>query len=561
MHAWCLTRHAASYRGGNHQGGYIVKQLTGIDASFLNLESSTCFGHVSSLTVFERQDVPGAGDFDTFKKTVVNRLHLLPPFRRRLVEVPLGLDLPYWIEDPDFDIDYHVRHHAVPQPGQPEQLSEVVARIVSRPLDRTRPLWELYVIEGLEGDQVAMLTKIHHATIDGAAGAQMLGVLLDPTPDFVAPEATSEWKPDVVPSDNDMIRLTMQELLRRPEKMVRLSVRAWRELAASSRNGGIGIMADIVAQPIPGPVGDLLRRRLRDSRGEDHDVSSPLPPTPAPKTPWNAAITAHRRFAYCTVPLAEAKEVRQAFGCTFNDVVMAVCSGALRRYLERHDALPEEPLIAMVPVSVRSGDEQDTYSNRVSSLMANLATNVTDPVERLLVIRQSMDLAKHNLAAIPAATLTDFTQFAPPAIAARAMRMYFRSQRGDNANPTFNLIISNVPGPAKPLYTAGMKLAHFYPVSTVVDGQGLNMTVQSYNGNLDFGFIACWELVPDLWDLCDDVRAAMDELLAAARETVRRAELANSDLTNSAVAKPRRTSRKPRADVATRPVRSRPKAG
>jgi diacylglycerol O-acyltransferase / wax synthase len=373
----------------------------------------------------------------------------------------------------------------------------------------------------------------------------------------VAPTATSEWKPDVVPSDNDMVRLTMQELLRRPEKMVRLSVRAMREMATSSRSGGIGIMADLIAQPIPGPVGNLIRRRLRESQGEEHDISSPLPPTPAPKTPWNAAITAHRRFAYCTVPLAEAKEVRQAFGCTFNDVVMAVCSGALRRYLERHEALPDEPLIAMVPVSVRSGNEDDAYSNRISSLMANLATDVTDPVERLAVIRASMDLAKSNLAAIPAATLTDFTQFAPPAVAARAMRMFFRSQRGDNANPVFNLIISNVPGPAAPLYTAGLKMAHFYPVSTVVDGQGLNMTVQSYNGNLDFGFIACRELVPDLWDLCDDVRAAMDELLTAARETVRR----ESDLAIKSVAKPRRAPRSAGKPVAAQPVRKRSKAG
>jgi diacylglycerol O-acyltransferase / wax synthase len=527
-----------------------MRQLTGVDASFLNLETSTQFGHVSSLTVFERTD-PSAGTFEAFRQNVVDRLHLLPPFRRRLIEVPLGLDLPYWIEDPDFDVDYHIRHHAVPAPGNAQQLSEVVARIVGRPLDRSRPLWELYVIEGLEGDRVAMLTKIHHATIDGAAGAQMLGVLLDPAPDFVPAAATTTWKPDVVPSDNDLLSITAQEMLRRPEKMVRLSVRALRELAQSSRNGGIGILADLIAQPIPGPVGNMIRRRLRDSRGEEHDTASPLPPTPAPKTPFNAEITAHRRFAYCTVPLASAKEVRQAFGCTFNDVVMAVCAGSLRRYLERADALPEEALIAMVPVSVRSGSEEDQYSNRVSSLLANLATNVADPVERLTTIKNSMDLAKSNLAAIPAATLTDFTQFAPPAIAARAMRMYFRSQRGDNANPTFNLIISNVPGPSQPLYTAGLKLEHFYPVSAVVDGQGLNMTVQSYNGNLDFGFIACRELVPDLWDLCDDVHASMDELLTAARQTVAR----DAEIARRPMASPRRTSRSPRAGDAVRPLR------
>ncbi len=493
-----------------------MQQLTGIDASFLNLETSTTYGHVASMTVFDRKGLPPGEPYEIIRDTIAERIHLLAPFRRRLVEVPFGLDLPYWIEDPEFDLDFHVRHHGVPPPGDDRQLSEVVARIVGRPMDRTRPLWELYVIEGLADDKVAMLNKVHHATIDGASGAQMLMVMLDTDPDARPGPAAEPWVPEPIPSDGELWQRTMREFMRRPEKLIRLNVRMLREVAAKRNNGAFAAMADLIAQPMPGPVGQLIRNRLRESAGTDPDHATALPSTPAPKTPWNRAISPHRRFAFTSISLEDAKQVRRAFGCTFNDVVMTVCSGALRRYLERHEALPPEPLIAMVPVSIRTGSEADAYSNRVSGLLCNLATDRTDPVDRLHMIKASMDKAKENLAAIPAETLGDLTQFAPPALAARAMRMWFRSQSGDRANPPFNLIISNVPGPQQPLYSGGAMLESFFPVSAVTDGQGLNMTVQSYNGDLDFGFIACRQLMPDLWDLVDDLHAAMDELLAAA---------------------------------------------
>jgi WS/DGAT/MGAT family acyltransferase len=273
-------------------------------------------------------------------------------------------------------------------------------------------------------------------------------------------------------------------------------------------------LADLVAQPVPGPIGDLLRRRLRNAPNEVDDPP-PLPQTAAPRTPWNASITPHRRFAYTTIPLEEAKKVRRAAGCTFNDVVLALCSGALRRYLLEHDCLPDENLIAMVPVSVRSGAEADTYENRVSLVLADLATSVPDPVARLERVRQSMSAAKTQFAAIPAETLQDFASFAPPAVVARAMRMYSRLRVADRTAPPFNLVISNVPGPPMPLYFAGAELEHFYPISALADGQGLNMTVQSYNGNLDFGFVACRELVPDLWRLTDLLHESLEELLDA----------------------------------------------
>jgi WS/DGAT/MGAT family acyltransferase len=495
-----------------------MRQLSGIDVSFLNMESPTTYGHVSSLNIYDPAGVPGGAGLEATKQIILERIDQLAPFRRRLVEVPMGLDLPYWIEDPAFDIDFHVRHHAVPPPGNPEQLAEVVSRIVARPLDRSRPLWELYVIEGVEnGRYIAQLTKIHHAAIDGAAGAQMLGAILDTDPDYRPAGEPAPWTPERVPSDEEMLRITALEYVKRPEKMVRWGIRSVRDLAAATQSGGLRAIADLIAQPMPGPLGNLMRQRLRSQRGDETDKPPALPPTAAPRTPWNRPTSGHRRFAYTTIPLDDAKTIRRAFGCTFNDVVMAVCSGTLRRYLDKHDCLPEESLIAMVPVSVRTGSEDDSYQNRVSALLADLATNEPDPLKRLQRVQQSMTAAKDNFAAIPAETLQDFTQFAPPAVAARAMRMYSRLRIADRMNPPFNLIISNVPGPNHPLYSAGARLEHFYPVSTLADGQGLNMTVQSYNGNLDFGFIACRELVPDLWIMTDLLHESMQELLDLAR--------------------------------------------
>ena len=528
-----------------------MRQLSGIDVSFLNMETASTYGHVSSLNLYDPAGAPGGAGLEATKKIILERIDQLAPFRRRLVEVPFGLDLPYWIEDPAFDIDFHVRHHAVPPPGTPEQLADVVSRIVARPLDRRRPLWELYVIEGVEnGRLIAQLTKVHHAAIDGAAGAMMLAAILDTDPNFRPHGPAAQWEPETVPTDEELLRITALEYLRRPEKMVRLGVRAARELAAATQSGGLRAIADLIAQPMPGPMGDLMRKRLRSQHGEDHDRAPALPPTSAPRTPWNRPITPHRRFAYTTVSLDDAKTIRRAFGCTFNDVVMALCAGTLRRYLIMHDALPSESLIAMVPVSVRSGSEGDSYQNRVSALLADLATNEADPVKRLATVQRSMTAAKDNFAAIPAEALQDFTQFAPPAIAARAMRMYSRLRIADRMNPPFNLIISNVPGPSYPLYSAGAKLEHFYPVSALADGQGLNMTVQSYNGKLDFGFIACRDLVADLWVMTDLLQQSMQELLDAARPMATPTLATTSATTTLATTTKKR--KKPASSTATR---------
>lgn len=495
-----------------------MRQLNGIDASFLNLETPTNFGHISSLSLYDAQGAAGGASLEATKAIILERIDQLAPFRRRLVQVPLGLDLPYWIEDPGFDIDFHVRHHAVPPPGNPQQLAEAVSRIVARPLDRSRPLWELYVIEGVdEGRTIAQLTKVHHAAVDGAAGAIMLAAMLDIDPTTRPTGSPAPWQGERIPTDDELLRMTAKEYLVRPEKMVRQGVRAVRDIAASSKSGGLKAIADLVAQPMPGPLGRMMRDRLRRDQGQNIDHPPALPPTQAPRTPWNRPISAHRRFSYTSMPLEDAKAIRRVFGCTFNDLVMAACSSTLRRYLQLHDCLPEESLVAMVPVSVRTGHEDERFQNRVSAMFTDLATNEPDPVKRLRHVQGSLIAAKEHFAAIPADTLQDFTRFAPPAIAARAMRMYSRLRIADRMNPPFNLVISNVPGPNIPLYSSGAQLLHYYPVSTLIDGQGLNITVQSYNGNLDFGFLACRELVPDIWVLVDLLHESMDELAAIAK--------------------------------------------
>ena len=489
-----------------------MKQLGGMDAGFLHMESPTTYGHVSSLMVFESLPGGGGASLDIAKRTILSNIADLPPYRRRLVTVPLGLDLPYWIDDPNFDIDYHVRHHAVPPPGTPQQLADVVSRIISRPLDRSRPLWELYVIEGIEGGTyTAQLNKIHHATIDGAAGVLLLRMLLADNPESVPAETTPQWPVEDIPSAGRLLSKTAAEFVRRPEKAVRQGIKTIRAVAASTHNPVLAMVGDALAKPLPGPIGGYIASRLRGDRPNNDDLPA-LPALSAPRTPFNATISPHRRFAFTTIPLERARDIRRAFDVTFNDVVMALCAGTLRTYLLGHDALPEQPLIAMVPISVRSGNEDDLFQNRVSGLTCELATDEPDPVARLQRIARRMVVAKDRFDPVSADALQDFTRFAPPVVAAQAMRMMSRLRWADRVSSPVNVVISNVPGPNEPLYCGGAELKHFYPVSTINDGVGLNLTVQSYNGNLDFGFVGDRELVPDIWSLTDILHSEMDEL-------------------------------------------------
>jgi diacylglycerol O-acyltransferase len=476
-----------------------LKQLSGLDASFLHMETSRSFGHVASLSIYRPPNDPSYEPFAAFRRQLERRLGLIEPFRRRLVEVPMGLDRPYWIADPDFDLDFHVRNLALPRPGTVEPLTEQVARIISRPLDRGRPLWEVYVIEGLEDGDFGVLTKIHHATIDGASGVELMTIMLDADPeadDAAIPEDT--WQPDPIPSDLELLSRTSVNFAFNPARAARLGIAAAGELARAMRRVDL---ADTL---------DGVRRRLRlGSSSEVRDRPPTLPRVAAPPTPFNRTITPHRRLAIDSVALDDVKAIKNALGVTLNDVVMAVCAGALRRYLEAHDALPSEPLVAMVPVSIRSGDETDKWTNRVSGLVARLPTDVDDPVERVRVMHDTMIAAKDQFDLMPANLIVELNQFTTPALATRATRLAAATRIVDRMNPPVNVLISNVPGPRQPLYLAGAKMLHYYPVSTVTDGMGLNLTVQSYLDVLDFGLVSCRELVPDLWDL---LQLCLDEV-------------------------------------------------
>ena len=456
-----------------------MQQLTGLDASFLAMETHAVFGHVGSVCVLDPSTSPDAVTLDKVTRLIGERLHLIPPFRRRLATVPLGLDQPYWIEDPDFDIEYHVRELALPAPGDDKQLAEQAARLHARPLDRNRPLWELYLIHGLSDGRMAIYSKVHHAAIDGVSGSELLTAVLDLTPEgrTVEPEP---WTPERVPRALPLLLTSARSLAGQPIRAARLTYGLARSLPS---------LATSPARPRLPVVDRLL--------GRDADVIMANAGLRAPATPFNKAISPHRRWSFLTLPLDDVKTVKNAAGATVNDVVMALCSGALRRWLLDHDALPEAPLVAAVPVSIRSEAEKGAGGNRVSTMIAGLPTHLADPVERLQACTSAMQAAKDQHGALPATLLSDVTEFAMPALAGQAARLAARVRLLERVNP-FNLFVSNVPGPNIALYYAGARLLGYYPLSAIADGQGLNITVCSLDGGMHFGLIADRELVPDL---------------------------------------------------------------
>jgi WS/DGAT/MGAT family acyltransferase len=495
-----------------------MQQLSPLDTAFLTMETPRQFGHVCSLVILDPSTSASGDVHADLVRAFEARKHLLGVYRRKLATVPLDLDRPYWVEDPDLDLDFHIRALALPAPGDDVQLGEQVARIIARPLDRSRPLWEWYVISGLTGGRVGVLTKLHHATIDGASGVELIQLLLETEADAEPPEPVPDTASTPIaapPSAATLLARTAVGYATRPQKAVELQVQL---LRTAARLTGNPVFRQLALAAMPG------LRALRRRAGERPDGT--LPPTltagPAPATPWNRAVTAHRRFAFRSLHLADAQAIKHALGVTVNDVVLAICASALRQYLADRDVLPVKPLVAMVPISVRQPGERGEFTNRVAGTTVPIHTDLDDPVARLLAIHDSMAAAKELHEAIPASILTDVTEFVPPALAAQASRLSTRIRMADRMNPPFNLTISNVPGPRVPLYLGGAAMEHFYPVSVVAEGQGLNMTVQSYLDRLDFGLVADRELVPDLWDLCDGLERAMRELVDATTPKVKR---------------------------------------
>ena len=456
-----------------------MQQLTGLDAAFLAMETDNVFGHVASVIVLDPSTAPEPLTLERLTALIERRLHLIPPFRRRLVTVPLGLDQPYWIEDPDFDLEYHVREIALPEPGNDKQLAYQAARLHARPLDRRRPLWEIYLIHGLEGGRKAIYSKVHHAAIDGVSGNDILAAVLDLTPEGRPEEELPPWQCDEEPGALTMLAKSAVSLAGHPLRAARLTY----DLTKS-----IPMLATSPARPHLPVIDRLLRRDAK---------VLPSSGLRAPRTPFNRPVGPHRRWAFCTVPLDDVKAVKKAAGYTVNDVVMALSTGALRTWLIDHDALPAGPLVGAVPVSVRTEDEKGKGGNRVSTMMAPLPTHLADPVERLRACHLAMQAAKEQHGALPADLLADVTQFAMPALAGQAARAAARLRVVERVNP-FNLIISNVPGPPIDLYYAGCKILAYYPLSAIADGQGLNITVMSLAGGMHFGLVADRELVPDV---------------------------------------------------------------
>jgi diacylglycerol O-acyltransferase len=486
-----------------------MRQLTSLDAQFLAIENGRNLGHVSGLSIYDPSTAPdGVLTADGMCAVLKERLHLLPPFRWRLAEVPLGLDHPYWIEDPDFDIEYHVRELALPAPGDHRQLAEQVARIHGRALDRAHPLWELYVIQGLEEGRVAVFTKIHHAAIDGMSGAEILGVLLDPSPEGrVLPPAPNGGPPAPAPGQLEMLQ---RGLLGLPRQQLRMLNALPRTLAHLDSIPGV--------QDIPGaPTLARVTRRLgRIGRPARDGGMLEAPRSKAPRTVFNGPVSSHRRVAFGTLSLTTVKEIKNATGTTVNDVVVTLCAAALRSWLDGRRELPDAPLVAMIPVSVRTAEERGTFGNRVSTMAVAIPTDVAGPLERLEAAHEAMRSAKERHRAVPATLLQDATRFVPPAIHARASRVTLRLSTRNAVTPIFNVVISNVPGSPTPLYCAGARLLANYPVSAVADGMGLNITVLSYEDRLDFAIVADREQVPDAWPLMDALGVALDELQACA---------------------------------------------
>lgn len=465
-----------------------MERMSGLDATFLYFETPNMHMHVIGVIVFDPSTVPGGYSFEAVKAMMRSRLHLVPTFRRKLAPIPFNLHHPVWVEDAHFDLDYHVRRIGCPGPGTERELAELVGDIASRPLDRSRPLWEMFVVEGLQNGHVASISKMHHATIDGVSGANLMVHLFDlePTP-AEQPEA-EEWTPERMPTDVERLAYAAVSRLRRPLNVFKL---------------------------VPQTARSVLNVVQRRRGGSGGGMATPFT---APRTNFNNSITPHRRVAFATTSLDEVKEIKRAFGTTVNDVVLAICSAALRRYLSGRGELPERSLIATCPVSVRSEDEAETVgSNKVSALFTKLYTEIEDPVERLMAINAINKGAKEEHNAIGADTLQNWAEFAAPTTFSLAARVYSNLRLAQRHPVIHNLVISNVPGPPFPLYFAGAKLVGLNPLGPIMDGAGLNVTVLSYVDNINWGFIACRELMPDLWDLAEAIPDAQSELLKAAQ--------------------------------------------
>jgi diacylglycerol O-acyltransferase / wax synthase len=458
-------------------------RLTGLDSSFLHLERGSAHMHVAACAVFAGP----APAYDELVDAILSRLHLVPRYRQRLAFVPLEQGRPVWVDDPHFKVTYHVRHTALPRPGGDEDLRRLTGRVFSQALDRDRPLWELWLVEGLAEHRFALLSKTHHALVDGVSGVDIATVLFDTSvnPLPVAPPE-DEWVPRPMPNSTQLLADALLERATVPGEIVRgvrHALRGPRQVA--------GRLAGAVAG-----LGAVTRAGLQT----------------APSSPFNVRIGPHRRFTWVEGDLGQFKAVKNALGGTVNDVVLTVVAGALGRYMRLHGAATEGvTLKALVPVSVRAQIEQGALGNRVAAMWAPLPVGVLDPVERLEMVRTAMDGIKDSGQAVGAQVLTQLSGFASPTIMAQAARLQARQR-------LFNLVVTNVPGPQFPLYVLGRRLQALYPMVPLAENTALGIAIMSYDGQLNFGLVADFDALADVETLAEEVTSAIDEIVAAAAQ-------------------------------------------
>ena len=461
-------------------------RLTGLDASFLHIESDTSHMHVAGVMLFEGSP-PSRDDL---VEALDRKLHLVPRYRQKLAFVPLAQGRPRWVDDPHFNPDYHVRMTALPEPGSEEQLRNLAGRVFSQQLDRDKPLWEMWVVEGLEGgNRWALLSKTHHALVDGVSGVDIASVLFDlskePAP---VSEPAKRWLPRPLPSRTQLLAEALFERATMPGEVargVRAVFRAPRRIAGAA----VGALAGVGAMAWAGM-------------------------SPAPPSPYNTAIGPHRRFTWVRCSLADVKEIKNSLGGTVNDVMLAIVAGALGRDLRRRGVdVAGLELRAMVPVSVRSEDARGALGNQVAAMMAPLPVGYDDPVVRLQRIAASMERVKDSGQAVGAQMLTELTGFAPPTIMGQASRLVSRQR-------FFNLVVTNVPGPQIPLYMLGREMIELFPMVPLAPNQGLGVAIMSYNGRISFGLVGDYDALSNLDQLAIDFQESLAELAQAAGVTL-----------------------------------------
>jgi diacylglycerol O-acyltransferase len=457
-----------------------MDRLTSIDASFLTNETSSAHMHVGAILIFEGPPP----SYDDFLAHVESRLHLVPRFRQKLAFPPVETGRPFWVDDPSFNLAYHVRHSALPAPGSEEQLRNIAGRLFSQALDRSKPLWELWLVQGLERNRFALVTKTHHALVDGVSGVDIATVLFDlkPVPEPIEPDR--DWVPRPSPSAAELAARGIVEAGEAPFKLARRAIGA----ASHPRQ---------------------TTRKVADAGEALAEVAWNLS-NPAPDVPLNVEIGSHRRFAWARAELADFKRIKDALGGTVNDVVLTVVSGALRGWLRsRGVKLAGLDLRALVPVSIRTEDDHGDLGNRIAAMRGPLPVYIGDPVKRLEVVRRAMDGLKESKQALGAEVISRFNDFAPPTLLAQASRLNFSTR-------LFNLIVTNVPGPQIPLYVLGRELQDIFPVAFLPENHALAIAIISYNGSMDFGLLGDYDAMDDIETIATGLSESLAELLSAA---------------------------------------------